>query len=290
LDGNFGRVAVEGIADDAVGMLARLCNARVFRRGTVVAQQGFVNVSLFQAGAALNANSRWQEVIADNLASGEVPGYKRQQLSMAAVQAGLMPGGLSASRLPQMFVLPKGKASTNFSVGELRSTGVPTDLAIEGKGFFEVQMPGGTTGYTRNGAFQMNSKGQLATAEGYPVLGESGPIQLNPSDSTPISISATGEVSQGATRKGKLAVADFNKPELLTQVSASYFAAQDSSLQAKPTTAKVRQGYLEASNSSSVLEMASLMTAMRGFEANQHVIQIQDDRLGRTISDLGNPT
>jgi flagellar basal body rod protein FlgG len=52
----------------------------------------------------------------------------------------------------------------------------------------------------------------------------------------------------------------------------------------------VRQGYLEASNSSSVLEMASLMTAMRGFEANQHVIQIQDDRLGRTISDLGNPT
>jgi flagellar basal body rod protein FlgG len=52
----------------------------------------------------------------------------------------------------------------------------------------------------------------------------------------------------------------------------------------------VRQGYLEGSNSSNVLEMAGLMTAMRGFEANQHVIQIQDDRLGKTIADLGNPT
>jgi hypothetical protein len=63
LDGNFGRVAVARIADEAGGMSARLCKATAFRRGTVVAQQGFVNVSLFQAGAALNANSRWQEVI-----------------------------------------------------------------------------------------------------------------------------------------------------------------------------------------------------------------------------------
>jgi len=251
---------------------------------------GFVNVSLFQAGAALNANSRWQEVIAENLASGAVPGYKKQQLSMAAVQAGLMPGGVSGSRSPQMFVLPKGTASTNFSGGEMRPTGVPTDVAIEGKGFFEVQLAGGTTGYTRNGEFKINSKGELATSEGYTVMGQGGgAIQLNPRDPTPISISATGDVSQGTSGKGKLAVVEFNKPELLTQVSASYFTAQNSGLQSQQGTSKVRQGYLESSNSSSVLEMANLMTAMRGFEANQHVIQIQDDRLGKTISDLGNP-
>ena len=249
-----------------------------------------MNVSLFQAGAALNANSRWQEVIAENLASGTLPGYKKQQLTMAAVQAGLMPGGLSGSQSPQMFILPKGTASTNFSGGEMRATGVPTDVAVDGKGFFEVELPGGTTGYTRDGEFQINSQGQLATKEGYPVLGQGGPIQLNPRDPAPISISSAGDVSQGASSKGKLTVAEFNKPELLTQVSSSYFTAQNPGLQTQTGTSKVRQGYLESSNSSTVMEMASLMTAMRGFEANQHVIQIQDDRLGKTISDLGNPT
>jgi flagellar basal body rod protein FlgG len=248
-----------------------------------------VNVSLFQAGAALNANSRWQEIIADNLASGAVPGYKKQQMSLEAVQAGLMPGGLSGSHSPQMFVLPKATTSTNFTGGELKATGVSTDVAIEGNAFFEVQLPGGKTGYTRDGEFQIDSKGQLTTKEGYPVLGQGGPIQLNPRDPTPMTISAGGDISQGASAKGKLALTEFSKPELLTQLTSSYFVADNPGAQTKPGTSTVRQGYLEGSNSSTVTEMASLMTAMRGFEANQHVIQIQDDRLGKTIADLGNP-
>jgi flagellar basal-body rod protein FlgG len=253
-----------------------------------VAPHESVNVSLFQAGAALNANSRWQEVIADNLASSSIPGYKKQQLSLAAVQAGLMPAGVNGSQSPQMFVIPKSTTTTNFTAGEMRSTSVPTDLAIEGKGFFQVQLPGGTTGYTRDGEFQVNAKGQLSTKEGYPVLGQGGPIKLDPADPAPVSISTSGDVTQGAVSKGKLAVTEFKKPELLTQISASYFVAQNQGLQTQPSTSKVRQGYLESSNSSTVLEMANLMTAMRGFEANQHVVQIQDDRMSKTISDLGN--
>ena len=171
----------------------------------------------------------------------------------------------------------------------MKATGVATDVAIDGKAFFEVQLPGGTTGYTRNGEFQVNSQGQLTTNEGYAVLGQGGPIQLNPRDPAPITISAGGEISQGASSKGKLALTEFNKPGLLTQISASYFAAQNPGLQTQAATSTVRQGYLEGSNSSTVLEMAGLMTAMRGFEANQRVIQIQDDRLGKTIADLGNP-
>jgi len=256
----------------------------------VVAPHGFVNISLFQAGAALNANSRWQEIIADNLASSSVPGYKKQELSLAAVQAGLMPAGVNGSQAPQMFVMPKGTTTTNFTGGELKPTGLPTDVAIEGKGFFEVQLPGGTKGYTRDGEFQINAKGQLVTKEGYPVLSQGGPVQLNPADPAPVSISLGGDISQGATSKGKLALAEFNKPGLLTQIRASYFVAQNPGLKPEAVTSKVRQGYLETSNSSTVVEMASLMTAMRGFEANQHVIQIQDDRLNKTITELGNPT
>lgn len=247
-----------------------------------------MNVSLSQAAAALDANSRWQEIISDNLAASSLPGFRKQQLTMAAVQAGLMPSG----GIPQSFLIPKASSTTSFMPGEMKATGVSTDVAIEGRAFFGVQMPNGTTGYTRDGEFQVNSQGQLVTKEGYPVEGQGGGvIQLNPRDSSPISISASGDISQGASAKGKLSLTDFDKPELLTQLNASYFAAQNPKLLATPSVAsKVRQGYLEGSNSSTVAEMSNLMTAMRGFEANQHVIQIQDDRLGKTISDLGSTT
>src|SRR5580704_3645412 len=101
-----------------------------------------VNDSLFQAAAALDANSRWQEVIADNLASSSVPGYKQQQLSQAAVQSGLM-SAHGAKNLPQYFSIYKTSTSTNFTPGELKYTGNNSDVAIEGNGFFVVQLPNG---------------------------------------------------------------------------------------------------------------------------------------------------
>jgi flagellar basal body rod protein FlgG len=252
----------------------------------------FVNVSLFQAAAALDANARWQEVIADNLASSSVPGYKQQQLSEAAVQAGLMPG---QGNLPRHFSVSTTSTSTDFSPGELKYTGNGSDVAIEGNGFFEVRLRNGATGLTRDGEFQVNSHGQLVTKESLLVLGVTAqgvrvPIQLDPDHSGPLSISSTGNVNQGSQSIGRLAVTEVDKPHLLTQISGGYFLAQNPKMIQHPSTANLREGYLEGSNSSTLSQMASMMTAMRGFEANQHVIQIQDDRLNRTISELGNPT
>ena len=252
--------------------------------------EGFdVNVSLFQAASALDANSRWQEVIADNLASSSVPGFKQQQLSLAAVQAGLMPAH-GEKNLPQFFSVPKASTTTNFSAGEMKYTGNNRDVAIEGKGFFEVQLPNGKTALTRDGEFQFNSQGELVTKESYPVMGINGPIQLNRNSSAPLSIASNGEVSQGSEPRGKLKVTEVDQPKLLTQISGGYFVAQDPNLHMQASTANLREGYLEGANTSAVGEMANLMTAMRGFEANQKVIQIQDDRLNRIISDLGNPS
>jgi flagellar basal body rod protein FlgG len=254
----------------------------------------FVNVSLFQAAAALDANARWQEVIADNMASSSVPGYKQQQLSQAAVQAGLMPA-YGAQNLPRFFSVSTTSTSTDFSPGELKYTGNGSDVAIEGNGFFEVRLPNGATGLTRDGEFKVNSRGQLVTKESFPVLGVpvqgvSGPIQLSPDHSGPLSISSTGNVSQGTELMGRLKVTEVEKPQMLTQISGGYFLAQNPKIIQRPSQANLREGYLEGSNSSSLSQMASMMTASRGFEANQHVIQIQDDRLNRTISELGNPT
>ena len=250
-----------------------------------------MNVSLYQAAAALNANARWQEIISENLASSSVPGFPQAaELSLEAVKAGLMPSSaLQTSSSPQFFTIPKATTSTSFQTGDIQYTGNKNDVAIEGKGFFQVQLPNGTVAYTRDGEFQISAQGQLVTKEGYSVLGDGSPLQLDVHNAGTLSISANGDVSQGADVKGKLKLTDFDKPQLLTQISGSYFLAKDAALHAQPATGTLRQGYLEGANTSVVAEMANMMTAMRGFEANQHVIQIQDDHMGKAISDLGNP-
>ena len=243
-----------------------------------------MNVSLFQAASALNANSRWQELIAGNLAASAVPGYKRQEISFAAVEAGLKP----APGAPAQFLQPNARGVTNFSPGEMKYTGVNTDVAVEGSGFFEVQLPSGAAAYTRDGEFHVNAQGQLVTKQGFAVLGENGPVQFDPGNGGPVSIAATGEVSQGSDVKGKLKLTDFNEPHLLAPVPGGFFLANHPNLQARAVPAtSLRQGYLESSNVSSVTEMAHLITAMRMFEANQKVLQSHDERMGRAISELG---
>ncbi len=247
-----------------------------------------MNVSLYQAAAALNANSRWQDVIADNLTSSSVPGFRKQSLTTAAVQAGLL--SVNSSGSPQFFSVPKASVSTSFQSGEMDYTGDDKNAAIEGKGFFQVQLANGVTAVTRDGEFQVNSHGQLVTKEGYTVMGGSGPIQLDAHNRDPLSISSTGEVCQGSVVKGKLSLTDFENPELLTQTNGVYFLATNPGLREKPATGSLRDGFVEGANTTALGEMANMMTAQRGFEANQKVIQIQDERLGKVINDLGNPS
>jgi len=243
---------------------------------------------LYQAAAAMNANARYQEVISQNLASASIPGFKKQDLSFDSVQAGMMSQANPDPRV--QFTLPRATGTTNFSQGEFRQTGVNTDVAIEGRGFFQVQLPNGTTAFTRDGEFHLNSSGQLTTKQGYLVLGDAGPVQLDLNLGGTLSISDTGEISQGAEVRGKLKIVDFEKPELLAQISGGYFTSTDPNVQpADALQASVRQGFLEGANVSTVTEMATLIGVMRGFEANQRMMQIHNDRMARTISELGNP-
>lgn len=248
-----------------------------------------MNVSLYQAAAAMNANARWQEVIAENLAGSSIPGSRKQDISFSAVSAGMAPGltGLNGAA----YVMPKSTATVNFQQGTLRPSGLPTDMAIEGPGFFEVQLPNGTHAFTRDGELQLNAVGQLVTKQGYMVMSDSGPLQLDPANSTPISVSATGEVSQGGGVKGRIRLMEFSQPSLLKPIGAGCFLANNPGMQALPAqSSQLRQGFLEGANTSPTTEMASLITAMRMFEANQKVMQVQDERMGRVITDLGNPT
>ena len=247
-----------------------------------------MNVSLYQAASALDATSRWQEVISENLASSPVPGYRKQEVSFNATSAGMRPG-VTPSELggAQQLAIPQARTSTNFLSGEMKLTGSPTHVAIDGKAFFEVELPNGDTAYTRDGEFQLNAAGQLVTKQGYPVLSEGGPIVVALDRPEPLSISASGEISQGAEIRGRLKLTAFNDEQLLKHNGGGLFLADDPALQTIGAAGStVRQGWLEGSNASVVGEMANLLTAMRTYEANQRVIQLHDERMGKAITEL----
>ena len=245
-----------------------------------------MEVSLYQAAAAMSATAQWQDMIAENLSASSVPGSRKQEISFSDVQAGLNSGAVG--RPGSSFTLPTANKVTNFQPGELHPTGNLMDFALEGPGFFAVKMPNGQTGYTRDGEFQLNAQGQITNKQGNVVLGDTGPLQLHPNNPGTITISLDGEVAQGDQIIGKLKTYEFQKPQQLTLAGSGMFTANGTGAIATPATStKVRQGFLEAANSSPTTQMASLITAMRLFEANQKVLQLQGDRMSKVITDLG---
>ncbi len=228
----------------------------------------------------MNATERWQDLIADNLSSANVPGTRRRDIVFSAVPAGHL--GTNGDPL----VIPFAGSAVNFSQGELARTGNNMDFAIEGQGFIAIQMPDGSKAYTRNGQFQLNAQGQLVTKRGYPVVSEGGTLQFDPNNPAPINVSANGEVSQGADIKGKISIVEFAKPQQLTMLGGGLFR-NDQNLQPKDTIeSKIRQGFIESSSTSPTSAMASIITAMRMYESNEKVMQLQNDRMGKTIADL----
>ena len=237
----------------------------------------------------MNAQSRWQEVISENLSAASVPGFKKQDVSFSAFDAGLMPptpGGMATR-----YSLPHAGSQIDYSQGDVRYTGQPTDVAIDGQGFFEIQMPDGQSAFTRDGEFRVDNQGQLVTKEGYAVIGQGGPLKIDRAIQGPIHISSTGDVIKGTTTVGKLKIATFGDTSQITYAGGGRFVPVDKSILPQDVpNPSVRQGYIEGSNTTTVTEMTNLISSMQAFEANQKVVQTQDDRMGKAIQELGNAT
>lgn len=249
-----------------------------------------MNVGLYSAASALNVNQQWLEATSENLAAQAVPGFKKQEVIFGSMQVGDIPASMRdvSGEGPVDYSFPVPAAGTNFTQGALRRTDINTDLALDGKGFFAVEMMDGKEAYTRDGEFKIDAQGQLVTKEGFLVLGDGGPIVADPLDKSQISILPDGSVRQGALNIGKLRVVDFNDTSELKKLSGGLFQPrQGGPGPYEVTGTRVRQGFLESSNVSTVKEMANLILAMRNYEANQKVIQNQDDKLGKIIQSLG---
>ncbi len=172
-------------------------------------------------------------------------------------------------------------AGIDLTQSALTRTGNATDLALEGKGFFEVQgEQAGEKFLTRDGTFLLNNNGGLVTATGgRPVLGVDGqPITLNPN--LPVTIGMTGVISQGDGTVGQLGLTDISDSRRLLKVGNNLLTVdKPDALVPVSSGTQVRQGHLEQSGVDPIVEMVSMMEGQRAFEANAKMITYQDTTL-----------
>lgn len=242
------------------------------------------------------------DVISNNIANMTTSGYKRQRAEFHDLiyQNKLRPGAPSSdsgTTFPSgmQFGLGVGLGSIYrlHEQGTIRATENKLDLAVTGKGYFQIQMPDGDIAYTRSGVFQLNQDGEIVTAQGYLVE----PGLSVPADALDIVINGSGEVMAklpGAItfqNVGQLELANFANPTGLEGIGDTLFKETEAS--GSPSTGtpdtedfgKIRQGALENSNVNVVEEITSLIAAQRAYEMNSNVISTSDEML-QTVSQL----
>lgn len=250
-----------------------------------------MNVSLYQAAAALEGSLQRQDVIAENLAAAGIPGFKRSQVGFHSVNAEMFSNALgSVNKTELQYMLPRVTGYINFDQGSLMPSGDNNSLSIDGPGFFSVNGPEGTV-YTRNGSFLINSEGLMVTTEGYPLrTAGGGTITVDTNNINPITIDRNGNVSQGGAPLGQLDLVTFNEDDLknLQRLNAAFFKAGTATpLPIDPQLTRVAQGFLESANTTPTQEMGELMTSLRHFEANQRIMKVHDEQMGKVIQQLG---
>lgn len=251
--------------------------------------------SLWTSATGMQAQQLTIDTIANNLANVNTAGFKRSRAEFEDLlyQTLRAPGApIAASQVPSGIQIGHGvrpvSVQRDFSMGNLKKTDAPLDLAIEGKGFFQILLPNGETAYTRSGSFQLDSEGAIVTADGYRLQPE---ITI-PTDAVGISIETDGTVSVSLpdqtemTELGVIEVADFPNPGGLKALGKNLF--QETSASGSPTTGNpgeegrgtLAQGFLEMSNVSVVEEMVNMITTQRAYELNAKSIQASDQMLG----------
>lgn len=241
---------------------------------------------LYMSAEGASAQARRMEVLANNLANVDTPGFKRQLAILQARHAEAIRQGLAAPDSGSINDVGGGvevpETATNFGQGTLRRTSVPTDMAIEGDGFFLVENEESEQLLTRAGNFRLTAAGQLVTQEDHAVLSaDATPIQLAPG--VPWNVSQQGIIRQGGNRIALAIVApQFNAD--LVQQGENLFRSLSEPAAVPFGQRSVLGGYLELSGVKPTTEMMEMIEASRAFESNVQLIQHQDQMIGQLLS------
>ncbi|MEM1362030.1 MAG: flagellar basal-body rod protein FlgG [Pseudomonadota bacterium] len=251
------------------------------------------------AATGMSAQQLRVEVIANNLANMSTTGFNARRAEFADLHYQQMerPGEINAADgtiLPTGIQLGLGVRPTSVSAmleqGALKNTGNDLDLAIEGRGYFEVALPSGEPAYTRDGGLRRNAEGTIVTADGFPVEPE---IEI-PEEATALAINPDGEVYAyfgdqiEAELLGRLTLASFVNPRGLEAMGNNLFTETEASGPAtigdpgEDGLGLINQGYLEESTVDAVNEVTELIEAQRGYELNAKVITAADEMMAVT--------
>ena len=258
--------------------------------------------ALWVAKTGLSAQDTNLTTISNNLANVSTTGFKRDRAEFQDLlyQIKRQPGAQSTqdSELPSGLQLGTGVrivgTQKNFTAGSLQTTEQPLDMAIDGRGFFQILQPDGTTSYTRDGTFHLDSNGQIVNASGFALE----PAIVIPNDAQTFTVGRDGTVSitvsgnPAAQVIGNLQTADFINPAGLQAVGNNLFLETAASGAPQVGTPGLNgfgttlQNTLETSNVSTVEEMVNMITTQRAYEMNSKVISTADQMLSFVTQNL----
>jgi flagellar basal-body rod protein FlgG len=252
--------------------------------------------ALYTAASGMTAQQMNLDNIANNLANSSTTGFQQRQVNFTDLlyQSTIMPGAAATQQTTVAAGLQVGLGTRPTATeiiqtqGDFSTTNNPLDLAIEGAGFFQILMPNGQTGYTRDGSFHPDSQGQLVTAEGDSLQ----PAITIPSDALSVTVGSDGTVSvtqpgqTAASQIGSIQTALFVNPGGLNSVGNNIYLPTTASGQPVVGTpggsdglGTIQQGMLEESNVSVVNQFVAMILAQRSYESNSRVVKAADEML-----------
>ena len=251
--------------------------------------------SLWTSATGMQAQELNIDVIANNLANVNTSGFKKSRAEFQDLLYESMRAAGAASS--QDTIVPTGiqlghgtrpaAVQKMFTQGDFQNTTNELDWAIEGDGFFQIEIPNGDTSYSRSGEFKLDADGRIVNPDGFPLV----PEMTIPLDTISIAVGMDGTVSvieagdATPTELGTLQLARFVNPAGLRSLGKNLYAPTEASGDEITGTAgengfgTIAQGFLEMSNVSVVDEMVSMITAQRAYETNSKVVQTADDML-----------
>lgn len=251
---------------------------------------------LYTAWTGMANEQKRLDIISNNLANAATVGYKQDNVTNQSFDNVLAIKIRDASE--QYYDRPigtmnlgvkMGEVYTNYEQGSLRETGNAFDMAIVGKGFFNMSVKDKSGNesiqYTRGGSFTLTHDGYIINADGNRLIGESGEITI-PENTAEVIIDADGTIYADGVNSGKVILTDFEDYNYLSKVGDNWYIPMEGANKTG-STATIQQGFTEQSNVVVVSEMVDMITITRAYEANQKVIQAVDGTLDLAVNSVG---
>ena len=241
--------------------------------------------SLVISARAMDALTQRMAVTSNNLANINTVGYKKDLTLITSFRDAL---NSNINSIQDTEIPSNVKSVTDFSPGNFRFTNDKLNMALQGEGFFKIQLENGQTAYTRKGTFKLDNQNRLVAGDNQFVLGKNGVITIPEGE---FSVDREGVIrDKDGNEFNQITTVNYPKPYALEKNGNSMFVTLNSNQAELRADIEIKQMYVEESNVdelSSMLEMISMMESMRQYESNQKVVQLQDQATGQLLSQIG---